>query len=253
MADLNPIMRLKLRTQSCTEDEGGHAVWQVAETPLEVPARSMAIIICDMWDLHWSRGATERVGALAEQINTTITAARARGVTIIHGPADVTECYAATPARQRALDVPQVVPPPTESAAEDDPPLPIDDSDGGSDTGEREAKRVWNCQHPSVRIDQEQDFISEDGCEIYSLLRHRAIRLTVIMGVHTNMCMLNRPYGIKQMVRWGVSIALARDLTDAIYNPAMPPYVNHDEGTRLVVEYIEKFWCPTVAGGDVFA
>ena len=73
------------------------------------------------------------------------------------------------------------------------------------------------------------------------------------MGVHTNMCMLNRPYGIKQMVRWGVSIALARDLTDAIYNPAMPPYVNHDEGTRLVVEYIEKFWCPTVAGGDVFA
>jgi hypothetical protein len=40
-------------------------------------------------------------------------------------------------------------------------------------------------------------------------------------------------------------IALIRDLTDALYNPARPPYVSHEEGTRLVVEYIEKFWCPT--------
>ncbi|MBE0697009.1 MAG: hypothetical protein IH586_08800 [Anaerolineaceae bacterium] len=41
-------------------------------------------------------------------------------------------------------------------------------------------------------------------------------------------------------------VALVRDLTDAMYNPAQAPYVSHDEGTRLVIEYIEKFWCPTV-------
>ena len=35
-----------------------------------------------------------------------------------------------------------------------------------------------------------------------------------------------------------------RDQTNAMYNPAMPPYVKHDEGTRLVAEYI-KFWCPS--------
>jgi hypothetical protein len=49
------------------------------------------------------------------------------------------------------------------------------------------------------------------------------------------------------MVKWGKRVALVRDLTDAMYNPARPPYVSHAEGTRLVVEYIEKFWCPTVA------
>ncbi len=41
-------------------------------------------------------------------------------------------------------------------------------------------------------------------------------------------------------------VELVRDLTDTMYNPAMRPYVSHDEGTRLVVEFIEKFWCPTV-------
>jgi hypothetical protein len=47
------------------------------------------------------------------------------------------------------------------------------------------------------------------------------------------------------MVRWGVEICLVRDLTDAMYNPAFSPYVSHDEGTQLVIGYIEKFWCPT--------
>ena len=71
------------------------------------------------------------------------------------------------------------------------------------------------------------------------------------MGVHTNMSVLGRSFGIRQMVRWGLSVALVRDLTDTMYNPAMPPYVSHDEGTRLVVEYIEKFWCPTILSSDL--
>lgn len=71
------------------------------------------------------------------------------------------------------------------------------------------------------------------------------------MGVHTNMCVLNRPFAIKQMARWGVDVMLVRDLTDTMYNPARPPYVSHEEGTRLVVEFIEKFWCPTIASADL--
>ena len=65
------------------------------------------------------------------------------------------------------------------------------------------------------------------------------------------MCVLGRSFAIKQMVRWGMAVALIGDLTDAMYNPASPPYVSHAEGTRLVVEYIEKFWCPTILSGDI--
>ncbi len=46
-------------------------------------------------------------------------------------------------------------------------------------------------------------------------------------------------------------IVLTRDLTDAMYNPYRPPYVSHEEGTRLIIEYIEKFWCPTMLSSDL--
>jgi hypothetical protein len=65
------------------------------------------------------------------------------------------------------------------------------------------------------------------------------------------MCILRRSFAIKALVRRGVPVALVRDLTDAMYNPARAPYVSHAEGTRLVVEYVEKFWCPTVESGDL--
>jgi hypothetical protein len=65
------------------------------------------------------------------------------------------------------------------------------------------------------------------------------------------MCILGRSFAIKQMVKWGMPIALCRDLTDSMYNPARPPYVSHDEGTRLIIEFIEKFWCPTVLSADL--
>ncbi len=67
------------------------------------------------------------------------------------------------------------------------------------------------------------------------------------------MCILKRSFAIKQMVRWGINVALVRDLTDALYNPAMRPYVSHTEGTRLVIEYIEKFWCPSVESTQLIA
>jgi hypothetical protein len=147
------------------------------------------------------------------------------------------------------METPTVTTPPPR--VHPDPPLPIDDSDEGSDTGETMPHRAWSRQHPGLEIDQERDGISDSGPEIYSFVRQQGIEQLIIMGVHTNMCVLNRSFAIKQMVRWGMDIALVRDLTDTMYNPAMPPYVSHEEGTRLVVEYIEKFWCPSILSTDL--
>lgn len=71
------------------------------------------------------------------------------------------------------------------------------------------------------------------------------------MGVHTNMCILNRTFAIKAMTRWGLRCVLVRDLTDSMYNPKMPPFLAHDQGTELVIEHIEKYWCPTVTSGEI--
>ena len=71
------------------------------------------------------------------------------------------------------------------------------------------------------------------------------------MGVHTNYCILARSFGIRQMVRLGKNVVLARDLTDALYDPRQPPYVSHARGTEIVVEHIERYWCPSILSDDL--
>lgn len=241
--------QFQLRHQHLTQDGGGHSAWQEVITPKTVSADQTTIIVCDMWDNHWSRGAAERVNALAPRMNRVLNRARDASAWIIHAPSETMKFYDDTAARKRALAIPLVEPPP--ACEHIDPPLPIDDSDGGSDTGETQMVRAWSRQHPALSIDQERDYITDNGQQVYSILHHHAIEQVLIMGVHTNMCVLRRSFAIKQMVKWGVNIALVRDLTDAMYNPALRPYVSHEEGTRLVVEYIEKFWCPSVMSEDL--
>ncbi len=232
-----------------TTDDEGHNIWRTEAIPRTIPADQTAIIICDMWDRHWSRGASERVAQMAPRMNAVVAAARERGVQIIHAPSGTMDAYSDTVARHKIRLAASVEPP--EDFDRPSPPLPINDGDGGSDTGETEVRHVWTCQHGAIEIDQEHDVISDDGLEIYSFLQQQSIRQVLIMGVHTNICVLNRSFGIKQMVKWGVNIALVRDLTDAMYNPALSPYIEHDEGTQLVINYIEKFWCPTITSGDL--
>jgi nicotinamidase-related amidase len=240
---------LTLRRWAPAQDDGGHAIWREVITSEVLPAVNTAIVICDMWDAHWSRGASERVDAMVARMNAVVAAARAKGVHIIHAPSDTLDFYAGTPARQRALEAPAVSPPPELMHA--DPPLPIDDSDEGSDTGEPTPFHAWSRQHTALEIHHDLDAISDNGSEVYNLLKMWNVRQVLLMGVHTNMCILNRSFGIKQMVRWGVPIALVRDLTDAMYNPARAPYVSHSEGTQLVIGYIERFWCPSITSGDL--
>jgi hypothetical protein len=127
----------------------------------------------------------------------------------------------------------------------------VDASDGGCDDA-RPAKsfRAWKRQHAAIPVG-DKDVISDSGEEIYSLLRRRGIRNLLVMGVHTNMCVLGRSFGIRQMTRWGIRCVLVRDLTDAMYNPKKAPFVSHAEGTELVVRHIEKYWCPSVLSKDL--
>ena len=49
----------------------------------------------------------------------------------------------------------------------------------------------------------------------------------------------------------GKTVVLVRDLTDTMYNSKMRPQVNHFVGTDLVIEHVEKYWCPTITSKDV--
>jgi len=89
-----------------------------------------------------------------------------------------------------------------------------------------------------------------DSAEAFYLMRQRGITNVIVMGVHINMCVLGRPFAIRQMVAQGQNVLLMRDLTDSMYNHRKPPYVSHFRGTELVVEHIEQYWCPSITSAD---
>ena len=129
------------------------------------------------------------------------------------------------------------------------PQLPIDDSDGGCPCQPKcKSGRAWGRQIDTLEI-KPGDAIT-DSAEAYYLMRQRGIENVIIMGVHTNMCVLGRPFGIRQLVGQGLNVVLVRDMTDTMYNPQMRPQADHFRGTELVVEHIEKYWCPTITSSD---
>ena len=242
---------LQLTTLRQVPRTTGRNGWRVVEEEVAWHPSETAIIIVDMWNKHWSWGATERVNIMAPRMNVVIDTARDQEIQIIHAPSDTMDFYDGHAARSWALDVPHVeMPDPIEHP---DPPQPVDSSDGGSDTGEENGFKAWHRQHPAIEI-KDGDAISDNGQEVYNILVQKGIKNLLYMGVHTNMCVLGRSFAIKAMVRSGqFNVALVRDLTDAMYNPFKPPYVSHEEGTQLIIAYIEKFWCPTITSDDLTA
>jgi nicotinamidase-related amidase len=225
----------------------GSGDWREVRLQQPLTPEKTAVIVCDMWDKHWCRGATDRVNGLVKEMAPFLEAARKRGIQIIHAPSETMAFYQDAPQRKRMLAVGKVDPPTPLNLI--DPPLPIDDKNGGCDTADK-FYRAWTREHPALRIDA-KDVISDNGSEIYSFLRGRGINTLLVMGVHANMCILNRTFAIKRMTALGIRCILVRDLTDAMYNPDDAPHVSHSEGTQLVIEHIEKYWSPTTTSADL--
>jgi len=244
---------LQLHARQRVENEAAGGTDVVQEQLAWDPAKT-AVVICDMWDDHHCKGAARRVAEMAPRMNQVVHAARDRGVLIIHCPSGCMDKYGGTPMRKLAQQAPPVkteiplqrwchLDPESEAA------LPIDDSDGGCDCWPRcPTGRAWTRQNEAIDI-VDGDAIT-DSAEAYYLMRQRGIENVIVMGVHTNMCVLGRPFSIRQMVYQGQNVVLMRDMTDTMYNSRSAPFVPHTRGTDLVIEHIEKFWCPTITSTD---
>jgi nicotinamidase-related amidase len=243
-------LRLPARERVETAPDSG--VFREVNKNLEWDPHQTALVICDMWDKHTCPNAEARVGELAPHVNEFANAARARGVLIIHCPSNTMDFYKDAPGRKLAQAAPPATPPvalkkwcyvdPTHEA-----PLPIDDTDGGCDcarTWKKGDPYPWTRENAAIEI-KDGDAIT-DSAEAYNLMQQRGIENVLVCGVHLNMCVLGRPFAIRQLVGEGKHVALVRDLTDTMYNPAQAPHVSHFAGTQLMVEHVEKYWCPSV-------
>ncbi len=246
---------LNLQFRKQVETEAGSGKYHSLTTPGKWDAKKTAIVVCDMWNDHYCRNAARRVGEMAPRMNEVLKAARKKGALIIHCPSGCLKEYENTPQRKLAQQAPKVEAKiklegwcyldPTAEA-----PMPVKVDQPCDDKGKlREAIRFFSRQIDTLEI-KDGDAIT-DSAEAYYLMKQRGIENVIIMGVHVNMCVLGRPFGIRQMVRAGQNVALMRDLTDSMYNPREEPFVSHFTGNDLIFEHIERYWCPTITSGEI--
>lgn len=268
--------QVQLRLQQETS-EGTGRYHRLVKQEEWLPSET-AIIVCDMWDSHHCYRAVLREQEFAPRLNTLLHQARDAGAIIIHAPSDCMAAYESHPARKRAIAVPPATNYPAEIAnwcyqipSEERGRYPIDQTDGGEDdtpeeharwekelvAAGRNPKTPWLKQIDVLEINAELDYVTDKGKEVWSILQSRGIRNVILAGVHTNMCVLGRPFGLRRLSQAGMNVVLMRDLTDTMYNPASWPYVSHFSGTDLIIDHIERFVCPTVSseqwlGGQPF-
>jgi hypothetical protein len=203
-----------------------------------------AILLCDLWDTHWCSHAARQIDFLSQKIEQTLNVARAGGIQIIHSPSGTMSFYDNCTERRRAQNCPIS----TYWISPDrfDPPLSFDGMDF-----EHPSEYFSSKQNSNITI-KSDDIISDDGIEIINFLSWKKITHLIYVGVHSNMCILERSFGIKQMVKWGIKCLLIRDLTD-VFVAANQSAVARAEAAAITIKYIEQYWCPTTLNSDFLA
>ncbi len=256
------LLELRSRSETAVATKEDLLVRTVRWNP-----RGTSIIVCDMWDDHTCKGAARRVAAMAPALDRAIKAARKKGVLIIHAPSGTVSAYEETPQRRRAVEAPfsrakvDIKWNHWNPEREGEPLAFIRSGACGcaepcagwvEEGGQRQwkgGKSPWTRQIETIEI-APGDAVSDSGEEIYNLLEQRGIGNVILMGVHTNICVSGRPFGLRQMVYHGKNVVLCRDLTDAFFQSASPD-VDQLRGTRLVVEHIERRLCPTITSASI--
>ncbi|MDR2862856.1 MAG: cysteine hydrolase, partial [Puniceicoccales bacterium] len=183
--------------------------WKPAET---------AIIVCDMWTQHGCTHATARLRELAPAVNDVITAAREKGILIIHAPSGGMGYYPnSLPARKTAEKFRKGMGdsqhwPNWEhtSPSEKGIPFPVDSRDGGCPDCKGGKN---NYKETDLLTIKDTDVLTDDFVEIKDYTKFKGIKNIIIMGVHTNMCIIGRPFGLRAMRKAGYNTVLMRDMT----------------------------------------
>ena len=216
--------------------------------PCQHRIRNTALIVLDMWDRHWCPEAELRVDRLAPDLNAAIGRARSRGVVVIHAPGEVVHQYADHPARQRVDSITPFGPLPQDvfyrNLKEGEPLHLLFSLDYLQIHTPIDAGIPWRLQHSAIDID-DSDYISANGTEIDCILRQHKITTVLLTGVHTNVCLTRRPYGIRGLKQLGYKPVVVRDLTAALYCDDWVPGLKYDEAEDQIFTHIETWLCPT--------
>ena len=215
----------------------------------------IAILSIGIWNSHSCYSATERIHDLAEKSNIFLKNMRSNGAHIIHcGSYANYHCktgdWSNTQLRKNIKGKPMAK---LKDKGLNIPQLPLDDSDGGYEIHDKnkEYDKSKISIHNKIEIDYDKDCISDYSKEILNYLYDKNIDVILCIGTHTNMCILDKPYGIKGFIRYGFPVILVRDLCDCMYNSNKDPRVSHEEANIIYTTWFEKYICPTIDSKEV--
>jgi hypothetical protein len=214
-----------------------------------IDPRHIGIIVVDPWNFHWCKTATMRVDALIPRINRSLAACRSLGVTIMLCPSDVVDNYVGWPQREIVLAMSKRAVPPLQSILCPAPP-------GGRGCACGHDHCVpnfgWDAMHPDLKIGHD-DFIADTLQDVWTICQDRQLTHLIYAGVHTEVCLLGKPMGLRNLKAAGIKCILARDLTDAHPDYAPERGLTPDGHTADVVAHFERYLAPSIMMSDELA
>ena len=215
------------------------------------------LVIIDMWEKYWCPSDRQSQVALAAAINLTAYHARQLGVLIVHAPSDTLSHYNNSTSRHWVEMLPAVPIPKLVNMSFPAYPLypcadypvscwPSCDSYWGDPAVE---PLPWSpCEHcqagenSGITIDPRDAVVDTNSLqELANLVAARSIDTVLYSGVATNMCVMEREWGMQNAARMGLDTVILRELTETAFSPYDSPYVSKEDSTALMVAYIEKF------------
>jgi hypothetical protein len=248
-------MNLNATGRELVVASAGYKDWVSITTPVSITPIHTLVVVIDPWNIDST--LTPKIPAL----NAFLDEMRTEGAVVCFSPYGAESLYRDNVCRKRVTDVVGSVniPPPIRQRVKNVArPIKVSHGSGFPDErgitvfGRRISSRPGQTDysiHEDIIVDDAVDIISFDPLECikYFHFLGRPVENLVFCGMHLNWCILNRPIGIEEWARLGLtSIFIKRDAVASTNDPEFPPYLSHQEADNLYFRYIESFWGKTI-------
>lgn len=214
------------------------------ELQWSLPLQETALVLVDCWAYFPLESFVARVGEICEtKIKPVLEVCRELGVSVVHAPSP--QWAANYPDFHYSAPVEETQTPPAPSKSDAWPPqsLTTEGAFAVARTGVDPMFNAWweKAYPDNLKISPHVEPAGEDvvvttGDELHAFCCERRIKHLVYAGFATNICVLERDYGTREMRRRGYNIVLIRDATTAIESSEA---VGELWATRAAVFYIE--------------
>ena len=221
-------------------------------TDIDIDLSKCCVLAIDLYAIHKCLIAQEKINLKIPKINSFLKKIRNNGGKIIYGCNISSNKYDSLKNNISKIPVVDIY-----NYGTNIQPLKYQVSNGGIVKKNKNFNRHNLEIHPDIEIDYENDVLSNHGKEIVNYIKYMNIEHIFIIGFHLNLCILDKQYGVQNIIRYKLPVILVRDLTDILFakileknNHTHNNYLKknnytHNSYLEYVISYFEKYYGPS--------